>query len=419
MSSWQVNGLETEFDSIINLPASKSISNRALIIQALFNHFNYQTEIQIDNLSNADDTLIMLDSISSKNEIVNVKNAGTCMRFLTAYYSCLPGITKILIGDDRMKNRPISALVNALRSLGAEIEYLENEGFPPLKIHGKKLNPAQNLLIDDAQSSQFLSAILLISPFLEQKCSFIWNPNSDSSSYNKMTIDVLSSFGLKIEVVDNKIIVHPILNDFGGNILYAVESDWSSAAFFYEAMAIHKKGKIFLNKLYSTSIQADSALINFMRKFGVHSEFNKDGIEISFNTELIEPNFIFDCKQNPDLVPALVCVAACQNFSSKFIGLSKLNYKESKRLDELVFHLKQLNWQVLADSESITLVSKFNNQSEFIFNTAHDHRMVMAYAMLAFHFKKIALNEVHWVDKSFPNFWDEALKIGLIKLEVN
>ncbi len=418
MSTWQVNASKKKFDSIINLPASKSISNRALIIQALLMNFNNNFKVKIENLSNADDTLIMLDSISSENELIYVKNAGTCMRFLTAYFSCLPGVCKILDGDERMKNRPISALVHALRELGADIEYLENEGFPPLKIQGKKLNPAQNLVIDDTQSSQFLSAVLLVSPFLGNKSSFIWNPNSDSASYNKMTIDVLNSFGIKTELAENRIVVYPVSTNFTFNPNYTIESDWSSAAFFYEAMALQKNGKLFLNKLFSKSIQADSALIDLMEKFGVQTEFHKNGIEISFNPTLIEANSKFDCRQNPDLVPALVCVAACQNFSSEFIGLSKLNYKESKRLDELVIHLKKLNWKLFFDSESISLISNSGYQTEFIFNTAKDHRMVMAYGMLAFHFKNISLNEVHWVDKSFPNFWEEALNIGLTKHEL-
>jgi 3-phosphoshikimate 1-carboxyvinyltransferase len=407
----------TNHDATIVLPASKSICNRALILQSFIYKEFPEHSIQLLNLSTADDSLLMIDALSLNNERINLKNAGTCMRFLIAYFAALNGVEKILDGDERMRNRPISALVDALRELGADIEYLGKIGFPPLKIKGKKLKSNKTISVDGNESSQFLSAILLIAPFIENGCSFKWDKNIGSSSYNLMTISVMSSFGFDVKLIDDIIQVKEIQSNSDLKNVFQIESDWSSAAFFYEALAIKQTGKIKFENLSLNSIQGDAELANLMQNFGINSQ--QIGADILIESNQIKPkeNIEFDCKQFPDLVPALVCAAVSRNLTTKFSGLSKLNFKESKRLDDLVFHFKKLKPNLESNEDEILLFESEEKFPDFVFNVNRDHRMVMAYAMLAFQYKEVYLNETDWVEKSFPDFWNQAEKIGL-KLEV-
>ncbi|MFY8019804.1 MAG: 3-phosphoshikimate 1-carboxyvinyltransferase, partial [Bacteroidia bacterium] len=286
-------------------------------------------------------------------------------------------------------------------------------GFPPLKINGKKIEGGLRIEVDGTESSQYLSAILLISPFFQKSSSFNWNPHIGSASYNLMTLATMQDLGFEYQINQMEIEVEPIQKLKSESIHYTIEADWSSAAFFYEALALRKKGKILLKKLKFPSIQGDSVLKDWMLQFGVVSNQKDEGLEICYQPERVESNLHFDCSQYPDLVPALVALASQFNFPIKFSGLSKLNFKESKRLDELIRLLQQLNITHQADTEHIHLLAKGESTNLGILDTAKDHRLVMAYAMLAFQFKKVSLNETHWVDKSFPNFWNELTQLGL------
>ena len=413
MNYWEIVADDRIFDAEINLPASKSISNRALVLKSLCEKYSLNKQITLHHLSDADDTVLMQAALESNKELIYLKNAGTCMRFLTAYFSIIPGSCKILDGDERMRNRPIAGLVNALRTLGADIEYLNSEGFPPLKINGKKLKGGKYIEVDGTESSQYLSALLLIAPFFEESSRFYWNSQIGSASYNLMTLFTLKDLGFEYQLNQNEIEVKPFVNSKSAPFHYTIEADWSSAAFLYEAMAIRKNGRILLKRLKFPSIQGDAILKDWMEKFGVVSVLKDDGVEISFDEELIEQNQHYNCDQYPDLVPAMVALASNFEFPTKFSGLSKLNFKESKRLDELSNLLQKLNMAHLADNESIQLLNKVGDYQNSVLDTAKDHRLVMAYAILAFQFKKVSLNETHWVDKSFPDFWKELSQLGL------
>lgn len=367
----------------IDLPASKSISNRLLIISALcLNKF------KIQNLSDSQDTMSLKNAIDSNNRTLDVGAAGTSFRFLTAFLSTLDGLEYILTGSERMKERPIKELVDSLRKLGAEIEYLGKENFPPLKITGKNLTGGK-IQIDGSISSQFISALLLIAPNLKNGIELEIVGGIVSKPYIKMTLSLMKYFGVNYDWEDNIIYVKSqkyIAKD------YKVESDWSSASFWYQIASLSENCNIKIRGLDKKSIQGDMRLIDLFNRLGVNSEFTRNNLILTKNNNLNVPKLI-DLIDTPDLYQPLRCTIFGLRKSSKFIGLSTLKDKETDRVRSLDKELKKI-------------------KSSKIINTYKDHRMAMCFAPLCIVFGELQINNVEVVNKSYQKFWEDLELAG-------
>jgi len=397
----------------ILLPGSKSISNRALILKEIIAQKTGKT-IDIKNLSAAEDTQILISALAQKQGSVNIQNAGTCLRFLCAYFAASEGSDIILTGSDRMKERPIAPLIEALRNMGANIQYLEENNCLPIQIKGTKLKGGK-VNVSGSLSSQFISALMLISPLLETPIQIDMEGELVSKEYIKLTQTLLEQFGIgciQTENIDNIQVKELDPNKIPET--YTVEADWSSAAFFYEAAVLAEKADIFFENLYLNSIQGDSILAQWMEGFGIKSFQKETGIAIT-KTRIsgatpTQLNFI----NHPDLAPAFICATAGAYMPFNAEGISSLQHKESKRISVLATALKQLHFKVTETESSLEhdgLAHAFYQNT--IIQTHQDHRMVMALAMFAVSQSVIVLNETSSVIKSFPNFWEEAAKIGI------
>lgn len=397
----------------ILLPGSKSISNRALILKEIIAQKTGKN-IEIKNLSTAEDTQILISALAQKQGLINIQNAGTCLRFLCAFFAASEGSDIILTGSDRMKERPIAPLIEALRILGAQIQYLEKENCLPIQIKGAKLRGGI-VKVSGELSSQFISALMLISPLLDTPIRINIEGEMVSKEYIKLTQTMLENFGIGCESSENgKDIQTEELDPNKTPETYTVEADWSSAAFFYEAAVLAEKADIFFENLYLNSIQGDAILAQWMEGFGIKSFQKETGISItktritgSTPTQL---NFI----NHPDLAPAFICATAGAYMPFIAEGIGSLQHKESKRISVLAEALKQLHFKVTETESSLQhdgLAHAFYQNT--IIQTHQDHRMVMALAMFAVSQSVIVFNETSSVIKSFPNFWEEAAKIGI------
>lgn len=398
----------------INLPASKSLSNRALIIRALSGKDFEPDSYRVENLSEAQDTKILLNAIQSSDKTIDVGAAGTAMRFLTAYFAVTEG-EKILTGTERMKQRPIAPLVEALISLGADIEYLENTGFPPIRIKGKQLTKNE-VAVDGTISSQFLSALLMIAPVLENGLTIKIKGNLVSKPYAEMTIALMKHFGISvswkekiIEVRHQKYLPQ----------LYKVEPDWSAAAFWYSVVALSKDAEITLPGLHQNSLQGDSVLPELMKQFGVETEFNQNGITLRQSLIVNRQSSIkIDFTNFPDLAQSLTVVAAALDLQIQFSGIENLKVKETDRIAALQTELEKFGIEFVKEGSYYTLKGKFK-KSEQTIETYDDHRIVMAFAPLAWICGSISIENPETVKKSYPKFWEDLKSATWQLLQVN
>lgn len=392
----------------IDLPTSKSISNRALILNALL-----KNKIKLFELSSADDTQIMITALTSNNKEIYLKNAGTCMRFLAAYFSVLPQINVILYCDERMKERPIKELIDALNNLGADIKYLENENYPPLAISGKKIE-GNTVHLNASKSSQFVSALMLVAPFIKNGLTIYLYESIASYDYIKMTSLLMNEFGLKCDLVNNKIEIEeyvnsPILNE------YTIEKDWSAAAFWYLTACINPNVNINLNSLDLNSIQGDKITAEYFQKLGIVTTQTESGIEIN-NSLKCNNNLSFDLENCIDLAPALSVACAVLNLNVSLFGLNNLKIKESNRLIAIVNELLKFGFNVENTNDSINIKSIETNidyNKKIIIKTYNDHRIAMAFAPLTMLFNNVEIEEIESVGKSYPNFFIDLNKIGI------
>ena len=365
----------------IDLPSSKSISNRLLIIKALC-----KDSFTIDNLSDSDDTKSLQKALNSTEEIIDIGAAGTSFRFLTSYLSTLVGQEFILTGSERMKERPIRKLVDVLRKMEANVEYLETEGFPPLKILGKNLKGGK-IKIDGAISSQFISSILLIAPTLEKGLTLNVSGGIVSQPYIKMTLKLMEEFGISHSWIGNKIEIKP-QKYIAKN--YSVEADWSAASFWFQIASLSENCNIKLNGLSEKSIQGDKKVMELFKELGVNSKFENKDLILTTSTHSSFPNKI-DLLENPDLYQPLKCTVFAKNLNSQFSGLQTLKDKETNRIDAV-------------EKELIKLTSSK------IIETHEDHRMAMSFAPLCLKYGELQINDVDVVSKSYPNFWKDLEK---------
>ena len=393
-------------DSTIYLNSSKSESNRLLIIKALS-----EKEITIKNLSKANDSVLLKNLLESENLVVwDAQDAGTSFRFLTSFLA-IKKEHVVLSGTERMKQRPVKVLVDALNKIGAEILYLENEGFPPIYVKGK-INQVKNKLdIPGDISSQYISSLLLIAPLLEKGIEINIEEPFYSRPYVNMTLNLMNSFGIKSEVKGNKI---SIKNQEFSSGSYIVESDWSAASYWYSILSISDDiNNLTLQGLKKKSNQGDSVISELMKSFGVNTEYKEDGIvltKIRFDTEEIELDFR-DC---PDLAQTILVVAAYHKIKLKVSGVESLKIKETDRLLAMKNELKKIGCDFYEEGNYWMLEKRSREiDDELAIDTYKDHRMAMAFAPLASK-KSIIINDPDVVVKSYPTYWEDLKKVGFI-----
>ncbi len=367
----------------IDLPSSKSISNRLLIIRSLC-----KESFGIKNLSNSDDTRSLDLALNSKSNLIDVGAAGTTFRFLTSYLSSLVGGEFILTGTDRMKERPIKELVDSLKELDAEIEYIEEENFPPLKIKGAELK-SKKIKIDGSVSSQFISSILLVSPTIKGGLELEIKGDLVSKPYVLMTLNLMKEFGIKWDWTCNKITIEE-QNYKAQN--YTVESDWSAATFWFQIASLSENCNIKLNGLAKNSIQGDKEVRGIFKNLGVESEFANKQLILTKIPEGTFPEKV-DSIETPDIYQSLKCTLFAKGTSTEISGIQTLKDKETNRISAVKNELKKLN------------------QSKII-ETYNDHRMAMSFAPLCLTFGELQINNPEVVSKSYLNFWEDLKKGG-------
>ena len=393
-----------ELNAKIQLPASKSISNRALIIYALT-----QNGILPQNLADCDDTSVMIKALNSADELVDIMAAGTSMRFLTAFYATQAG-TKIMTGTERMQNRPIHLLVEALRKLGADIEYLKNEGFPPLKINGKKLQGG-DLSLDGSISSQFITALLLIGPTLEKGLNLELKGEIASKPYIDMTLALMNQCGASAEWTSpNKLEVKP--QPYKPTPVL-VESDWSAASYWFEMVALMDKSEILLKDVTLPSLQGDAQGAELFKLLGVDFKATDRGLLLT-KTDNIADKLDIDFTKIPDLAQTFVVAAALLNIPFRFTGLQTLRIKETDRIAALINELKKLGYNIKdkGDTQMYWNLEKTTPQAKPVIATYEDHRMAMALAPAAIKHPSLIVDEPMVVTKSYPTYWEDLQEIG-------
>ena len=369
----------------ISLPPSKSISNRLLIIKSLC-----KEKIKIKNLSNSNDTQTLANALISNNKIIDINNAGTSFRFLTSFLSLQKNKEFILTGSDRIKERPIKELVVVLRKMGAKIEYIEKEGFAPLKILGTKITGGY-IQIDGSISSQFITAILLIAPNLDDGIELEITGEVVSKSYILMTLKLMNEFGIKWTWNDN------IIKIKKQNYIakqYTVEADWSCASFWLQIAALTEKCNIKLLGLHQESIQGDRKVIDIFKNFGVSSIFKNEKLILTKKkkqTTPLEINLI----ETPDLYQPIKCTLFARNINLTLSGTQTLKNKETNRINAIKKETKKLNTNKIID-------------------TYNDHRMAMCFAPMCLVFEELQINNTEVVNKSYPNFWYDLITAGFI-----
>ncbi len=393
----------------INLPSSKSEANRLLILSALS-----ENSFDIMNLSEARDTRTLdqlLANQANLNEL-NVLDAGTAMRFLTAYLSATTTKPVTLTGTERMQQRPIGILVNALRTMGADIRFLKNEGYPPMEISPLKKQILPELSIPGNISSQFISALLMIAPTLPLGLRINIEPPVFSLPYIEMTISLMEKAGIKIEKDGY---AYKIAPQKYSSITHHVESDWSAASYWFSFIALAPIGSLMnLHGLKQESYQGDQAIVDIMYKLGVSTRYTESGIQIEKTDSPLSNDFEIDFKKSPDLAQTVLPCCAALNINLHITGLESLRIKETDRILALQSELKKFNTQLLEkDSSHWELKSNhFNHTSGIEINTYEDHRMAMGFAPLAIN-GDLLIHDVSVVDKSYPGFWKDLQSVGL------
>lgn len=384
------------------LPASKSISNRALIINALAGD-----NVALHNLSDANDTQLMLRLVGSPDETIDVEDAGTTMRFLTAFFS-ISGKHKILTGTERMLERPIALLVDALRELGATINYLGREGYPPHETIGFSGQRVSTIRIRGDVSSQYISALMMIAPLLPKGLTLELTGRIGSRPYIEMTAAIMKHFGVACTLADNQVLIpHQPYSPAE----FTVESDWSAASYWFAFASLADEAAISLPKLSLQSLQGDSAVMNIMKSLGVTASMKNDLLLLTKNAQ--QQEVVWDFTHCPDLAQTIAVVCAARGVKGYFKGLQSLRIKETDRIAALQNELRKINADLVEEnSENWTLIPSTQFPSTARFETYKDHRMAMAFAPLATRME-VHIENPQVVRKSYPNFWNDIASFGV------
>ncbi|WP_299009532.1 3-phosphoshikimate 1-carboxyvinyltransferase [uncultured Tenacibaculum sp.] len=393
----------------ITISGSKSESNRLLILQQLY------SGLQIENLSDSDDTHHLQGALTSDDIVADIGHAGTAMRFLTAFFATQEGVTKILQGSDRMHNRPIEILVNALRNLGADIEYVEKEGYPPLKISGKKLTK-DKVSINGNVSSQYISALMLIAPSLQNGLEIEMVGKITSVPYINMTIQLLHQLNVEAEFGGQVIKIKPKSTVEKQTVV--VESDWSSASYFYSIIALSKVGaSVKLSAYKKDSLQGDNCLSEIYKHFGVTTTFEENSILLTKEREHSSAVLKEDLKNAPDIAQTIAVTCFGLGIACDLSGLHTLKIKETDRLEALREELTKLGAEILVTNESLHLKASEVIKDNIQIATYNDHRMAMAFAPLALKVP-IEILEAEVVTKSYRSFWKDMAIVGIKNEEI-
>ena len=390
----------------INLPSSKSISNRVLILNKISN-----ANTELVNISEADDTQILKRILDSDDDEINCGLGGTTIRFYLAY--CYLKNKKVIIkGEEALNSRIIHPLVDALRKLGATINYLNLEGYPPLEIvETNKIN--NEIIISDNKSSQFVSALLMIAPLLPQGIIINLPSNQVSKSYIKMTIDLMNKYGVKVDWENETLSVLP---QSYYPVPYIVSGDWSAAVYWIGFLAIAGKGVVFLKGLKKEGLQGDEILLEWINSFGITYRITEEGIYIEKSNSISLKEFNFDLIENPDLAQPFAVIGAALGIRTTLHGLSTLRYKETDRLSAIKQELEKVGVNVNIEKDSLVVDGKIDTQklSEVVFDTYNDHRMAMSLSLLSALNTEIKINHPEVVSKSYPDFFKELEKLCVI-----
>ena len=388
----------------VQITGSKSETNRLLLLQALY------PQITIENISNSDDARAMQQGLGSSGGVVDIHHAGTAMRFLTAYFASREGAEVVLTGSARMKERPIHVLVEALRSMGANISYLETEGCPPLRIKGVALKESRVTLPADV-SSQYISALLLIAPSLPGGLRLHLKGNITSVPYIQMTLGLLSRLGIQNSFTGNTVEVLP--KQKLSPITLTVESDWSSASYYYSLMALSAIGSsVRLSAFREDSLQGDSVLPEIFKKLGVATEFAEGGIYLSHRQAAETDRFQLNMVKCPDLAQTLAVCCFGLGIGCDLDGLHTLKIKETDRLEAMKSELTKLGAEISVTTHSLHLEPATTIVEGQQIETFNDHRMAMAFAPLALK-TRLIIADAGVVSKSYPGFWEDMESLGL------
>ena len=409
--SYSINHSNSSFSNSFEISGSKSESNRLIILNSIYENLN------IDNLSNSDDTVVLCKYVNNLENYIDIHHAGTAMRFLTALLSIQKNKEFVITGSNRMKQRPIEILVDALNNLGADISYKDKTGFPPLLIKGKEIVGGEISLSSDT-SSQYISALMLIAPILKNGLSINLKGQITSKPYLDMTLAILKKTGIKCCFENNIISIEPSSRIHDVSI--SVESDWSSVSYFYSIVALSKDSELDIGTFYESSIQGDIKLTEIYTKLGVETKFIKSSSRILLKkiNDFVKPDHIdLDLTDNPDIAQTIAVTCFGLGISCDIVGLHTLKIKETDRLKALKIELSKLGAEVKITNNSFHLGSSFSINTNISIETYNDHRMAMAFAPLAL-LTSITINNPEVVSKSYKDFWKDlkSLNFKLIKV---
>ena len=393
----------TRFNQSVLISASKSESNRLLLINALA-----EKKLKLENLSAARDTQTMNAILESNPDIWDVKDAGTTMRFLTAYLA-LHGVETTITGTDRMKQRPIGPLANSLKNIGASISYKENDGYPPMTISALMSQRAEKIEIPGNISSQYISALLMIAPCLPKGLVITLTTEIFSRPYIEMTLKLMSLFGVDHQWEGQTITIVP--QTYQASVQeYTVESDWSGASYWYGFLGLNSEGgELFLPNLREASTQGDQAIAEIVSKMGVQSHFEEKGVRL-IQTAIKDQRIELDFRKCPDLAQTVMVIAAAKGITLVMTGLESLKIKETDRVRAMMNELAKIGAELVEDGSVWTLKPSTNLPDQLEVETYDDHRMAMAFAPLSC-LMDVSILDPSVVNKSYPNFWEEVEKL--------
>ncbi|MCG9794205.1 3-phosphoshikimate 1-carboxyvinyltransferase [Flavobacterium algicola] len=398
----------SNLQATIAVTGSKSETNRLLLLKALF------PTITLSNTSNSDDSEVMEKALKGDEEIVDIHHAGTAMRFLTAFFAVNEGREVVLTGSPRMQERPIKVLVDALKQLGAVITYEKEEGYPPIRIKGQKIT-ASKVAIPANVSSQYISALSLVASKLENGIELNLVGEITSVPYIKMTLALLNDLDIKTSFEGNTIRVYPAIAV--PSKVMVVESDWSSASYFFSLVALADTASITISSYKENSLQGDSALVELYAALGVESNFENNQLTLTKKAKFTPVDVNFELNNTPDIAQTIVVTCLGLGIGCHLTGLHTLKIKETDRLEALRIELIKLGANISVTDETLTLVAATEINHNIKIATYNDHRMAMAFAPLALKVP-IIIENAEVVSKSYPDFWDDMAKLGFNETEV-
>lgn len=402
MSNLRLTHASQILEGNCQITGSKSESNRLLILQALF------PTLVLDNLSNSDDTQAMQRGLASDAHTIDIGHAGTTMRFLTSYFATTPSVEKVLTGSRRMQERPIKLLVDALRSIGADIQYLRNEGYPPLRILGKAINTKRVSLAANV-SSQYITSLMLIASKLPNGLEIVLEGKITSVPYINMTCALLQRVGIDATFSGQSIRVLPQQSIDAKTL--TVESDWSSASYHFSMVALAQSADVSINSYVTNSLQGDSVLVDIYAQLGVRATFDGHRLQLTKSGK-IQSHITLDLIKAPDIAQTIAVTCYGLGVSCDLTGLHTLKIKETDRLVALQNELSKLGASIRITEDSLHLdTRKGDIVADVAIDTYHDHRMAMAFAPLGLRVP-IVINDAEVVTKSYPSFWNDLELLG-------